>query len=311
VPTAMTHGTFVGNEVEGTDAHGSGIRAGSSLELVMSNLVDNRGGSPGAGPVAVSKDDTLLVSYTNIHGNSGGDDPVASRTGKGNLSVDPGFVDAGHGDFRLRWNSPLQDRGPGNLEFDLTLPDIGWKPAVSTYRISGNVSTDLSAHNYEITDDCTITGSIPAGATLRVDSARNLVIQMAGSGSRHVIGDADGPRTAIVGRPTENARSASSIGFVPGAQPDRELRLEGVMFNYPAIPGTGNGELGFGSSMASGPLSVDLDGDLLQFRHYSNVSQGSSVHDASLTFRNCTGHLSPTWISASRGAWTRHACRSA
>jgi hypothetical protein len=292
VPAAVTHGSFVGNAVAGEDADGSAILAGSSLNLQMCNLVDNHGGQHGTGAVAISKEDTLLVSHANLYGISGDDKSVelfASRTGQGNQSVDPGFVDAELGDFRLRWNSPLLDAGTGPLEFDLTLPDIGWKPAVPTHQISGTYSQDLLPENYEIIDNCTITGSIPAGANLKVATGKSLVIKVAGSGSQYTIGDAEGPRTAIVGRPSSGASSASSISFMPGTSPSRMLKLEGVLFNYPAISGTSNGELRFNSSMASASLSVNLDGDLLRFMNYSNVTQGSDQLDTYLSFWKCKG----------------------
>jgi hypothetical protein len=291
----LTRCTFHGNESTGISGTGGAISSSGVLELEGCNFTENTNGAGYA--VVGSGAGDLAMSHCNAFGNTAGDwmgdmlefapDQVGS-----NRSLDPSYVDAAGSDYRLRWNSPLLDAGTGPLEFDLTLPDIGWKPAVPTHQISGTYSQDLLPENYEIIDNCTITGSIPAGASLRVATGKSLVIKVAGSGSQYTIGDAEGPRTAIVGRPSSGASSASSISFMPGTSPSRMLKLEGVLFNYPAISGTSNGELRFNSSMASASLSVNLDGDLLQFMHYSNLDQDNILRDTYLSFWKCKGTVS-------------------
>ncbi|MCB9472978.1 MAG: T9SS type A sorting domain-containing protein [Candidatus Delongbacteria bacterium] len=292
----MNHGTITDNEV--TEYMGAHLILEHTLELSACNLSDNRGASS-AGPLQMPDRDSLRVSYTNIHGHEGGDwvgvlEPLASRPG--NLSCVPVFVNPVARDFRLRWDSPLLDMGDtaAPLDFDLTRSDIGWSPVVPVQTLAGTISDPLEAINYEITANCTINAAIPPGATLRAASGVQLSIAVVGSGV-YTLGSAQGPRTAVVGRPGRDLLSAASILFKPGTASGTELHVEGVLFNYPAIDyANATSALSFNGQFASMLLPVVLDGNLNQFQNYMNltVPNGSTPIHCDLLFWNCEGQVS-------------------
>lgn len=111
--------TFSGNTAD----DGSGFCLSDAGPVDLVNIVIAFGG-PDA---AVSGSGDVDISYCNVFGNAGGDwaGPIAGLSGiKGNISVDPLFVDAEAGDLHLRYGSPCRESGDGSTP---GLPGKDWE----------------------------------------------------------------------------------------------------------------------------------------------------------------------------------------
>ena len=96
-------------------------------------------------------DNTYLIAYNDIWGNSAGDyihfwapwhDNIYIVGQYGNISADPCFVDPNNGDYRLRPDSPCIDAGDPNYVAEPNETDLDGKPRVIDCRI------DMGAYEY-------------------------------------------------------------------------------------------------------------------------------------------------------------------
>ncbi|MDP2361721.1 MAG: T9SS type A sorting domain-containing protein [bacterium] len=208
------------------------------------------------------------------------------------------LVDPRRGDFRQRWDSPALDAGDPQApqDFDLTNGDIGWTHKLPVTEISGTISTVLPVGHYLVTDDAEIVTPLEHGTVLKVASGKVLVL-LPGPDPVLSLGDAEGTRTAIVGRPERLAPSCATIKLSANGHPDCLLRAEGVLFNYPASNG------GFHGMAMNGFQSPDFDlsGKLISFQNYVNVPSGSQQnpnYDGRLVLEACTGQVSDLHVGS-------------
>lgn len=201
------------------------------------------------------------------------------------------YVDPAAGDFRLRWDSQLLDKGDPDLkDFDLTVSDIGWQPRypITSLR-TGVLTEDLPVGNYQVAGPTLLRGAIVPGSTIRVKRG-TLSIRAAATGPfERRIGDLTQPRTSIVGRETPTSTASTFVRFentTPYYDDLATLRFEGVLFNYPPYS---NPALPFIDWDASDG-GVVLDGESVQFQNWANVSgAGGGVVDGGILFDGCTG----------------------
>lgn len=116
----------------------------NSIITGLRTAVSRRGNT--TDPAAKGAD--LHVGYSNY-------DPAATvDTGPGTLTtdhngnVDPRFVDAATGDFRLRFNSPLIDKA-GPRPFDAGAFDVDGRPRTVDGNRTGSAVTDIGASEYQ------------------------------------------------------------------------------------------------------------------------------------------------------------------
>lgn len=240
VPLRAINGTFADNRVTGPGAAGAAIAAGDSLVLDLCNLTGNRGGPAGESPVALVSAPEPDVRYTNLFRNGSGDwvGPLAEFEAKrGNRIRDPRFVDASRGDYRLHWQSPLQDvagtRAP--LDFDQTPGDLGWRPVYTSVELR-ELPADgiLPRGHYTVTKDLILAADslrIEDGAVIRVEGRHALSLLPANGPLR--IGHLQGARTALVS-PVEDRARWIRLGPLAGTS---RARIEGVLFNNAPLEG--------------------------------------------------------------------------
>jgi hypothetical protein len=118
----------------------------------------------------------------------------------------PDFADL---DYRLRWNSSLQDVGRMSPfaqdyeRFDRTKPDIGWTPPYEEVSLSGSAPVLVAGH-YLVEGDLLLSGpriEIPDGVVLKLAGSASLILRNTGpdpSAYEIQVGDLAGARTAIV-----------------------------------------------------------------------------------------------------------------
>ena len=140
----VTNNTIVGNSAN----HGGGISCnwGSSVSVVNTILHSNNCALTGKEVYIGAKfnSSSCAVEYSNISGGQASvfiDQGSSLIWGKGNLDVDPMFIDKALYDFHIYYNSPCKDSGT-NLA--LNLPSVDFEGDV---RISGN-SVDIGADEY-------------------------------------------------------------------------------------------------------------------------------------------------------------------
>ncbi|MFA7332091.1 MAG: T9SS type A sorting domain-containing protein [Candidatus Delongbacteria bacterium] len=206
------------------------------------------------------------------------------------------LVDPALGDLRPRWDSPCLDSGaPGApLDFDLTRADVGWHPELPEATLSGIVQ-NLPAGHYDITDDTEIRTAIPAGTVLRVATGKSLTIVPDEAGTI-TIGDADGARTALVGRPARGLDPSSSIEIHAQGPPECTMNLQGVLFNYPPQNVLDPSFNGVTINLDDVSVSQDIDGRLVRFQNWIGIDQdmddpSSPLVDGRLTFVYAQGRV--------------------
>jgi hypothetical protein len=205
------------------------------------------------------------------------------------------YVDSAAGDFRLRWDSELLDKGdpdPALNDFDLTRSDIGWTPRYAVTNLGpGAYTDDLLVGHYQISGNTLLRGAIAPGSTIRVKHGV-LSIRADASAFERRIGDLTQPRTAIVGRETPGSDHNTSIKFEntsPYYEELAHLRFEGVLFSI--APRSATPLLIFTDwDIPMG--GVILDGGSVQFRNWSSVSGLGGVVDGGIQFDGCTGVVS-------------------
>lgn len=220
-----------------------------------------------------------------------------------NHNFTPGIVNPIEQDYRLAWDSVCMDQGSSAvpLDFDLTPADIGWSPAYSVTELSGTVSDPLPVGHYLVTDHAQVPTPLAPGTVVKVATGKGLVLL---PGPDHVLrlGDAEGARTAIVGRPTTEAESASYIQIQADGHPDSRLEAEGVLFNYLASNGSFHG-IQF-NDLFHQALNMDLSRDFVEFRNYVNVPVGGSSQariDGRLLLENCRGRVAGFDVGSGEG----------
>jgi hypothetical protein len=205
------------------------------------------------------------------------------------------FVDAENFDLRLRHDSQCLDIGDPNsdfLDFDLTQSDIGWAPSYGPMLL-GQAVTELEPGWYDLEgSSCAIHCEVPAGTTIRVGGGKQLLLW----GNPIVVGSADGPRTALVGKgDPDDELHAGQIKF--GHSAERPIQLEGLLLNYPAYF-EADDEFRLDFYMLSG---LNLNAEQVSFQNYG---------DAELVFSHCSGtvegldvHLQLTSLSDEYEDW--------
>lgn len=228
------------------------------------------------------------------------------------------YADISHGNLEPSFASVCIDAGTTTLtqasfpllvrDFDLTQMDIGWKPVLPIRKISGSQTNELSRASYFIFDHAVIGASIEPGSVFKVASGKQLLFRgTPDQNFSRCIGDIDGPRTAIVGRPEHNADPAAVIAIQNWAHDDlAQLHLEGVLFNY--APKSGDATdlwfVGWQPGWCEGPR---IDGEKVQFMHYVDVPLPSGgSYDGGLLLNECTGSIQNHTFGQEHGpAWLK------
>ena len=161
----IVNSTIVGNSTTG---NGGGVLCYSSdVEITNSIVWDNRArnGSElaiGSGSGGWWPDDdyssVLTVSYSDVRGgedavyanlgdpNPSGPGPGTLEWGEGNIDIDPLFVDAGDGDYHLRFGSACVDAGTNSPEGGLGMVDLDGKPRVLDGDSDGAAVVDMGVY---------------------------------------------------------------------------------------------------------------------------------------------------------------------
>ena len=100
--TAVITNVTIANNAPGTDRPGINFNPQTGLDLYVTNsiLFGNAGGS-----IHIPDANDAHISYSAVEG---------GWPGTGNISDNPQFVDAAHGDYRLQFGSPAIDTGANN-----------------------------------------------------------------------------------------------------------------------------------------------------------------------------------------------------
>jgi hypothetical protein len=209
-------------------------------------------------------------------------------------------------DLRLRHDSQCLDIGdpsPDRRDFDLTRSDIGWMPKYVVQTLSSNVHSTPPAGFYDVAGDLTTDCDIEAGTVLRVSSGISLTLNCDLEDLILTIGDASGPRTAIVGRPdvVPHQAPASSVIIDSNDSGIGLLVLEGVLFNYPPKNGD-DSELKI-EDWHQNDAGLALDGNLVQFKNYINPPHpsGTPSYDGGLRLKKCNGWVSGLDVGSDSG----------
>jgi uncharacterized lipoprotein YddW (UPF0748 family) len=195
IENSLLHGN------QGSPAGGVAWTAGAAGSLVNATVVANESGV-GVGGVFIESNAAVAVNNTiialnssgieassgtstfrnnDVHGNPGGNwlgvpDPTGSG---GNISADPGFVDATGGDFRLTPGSPCHDAGDtalapaGSLDLAGAPRRQGWSVDIGAYESAG-------ARPYTL-DDVLSALALAAGLSA-ADASRLTVLDVVGDG---------------------------------------------------------------------------------------------------------------------------------
>jgi len=192
---------------------------------------------------------TISVHHCDFFGNQydwGGN--IAGFEGiLGNITSDPQFIQrftpTGVFDYNVMWNSPCLDAGDVslNLEYDLTICDIGWKTKYSEVKLDQPQYSSLDVGWYYIDEGSVLLAAnelvIPEGTIIKVAEGAKLELYAAGGAQPPsiTVGSLDGRRTAIVGKLNEEDPGTANMIFFDGTisgQSTPSVTLAGVLFNY-------------------------------------------------------------------------------
>lgn len=203
------------------------------------------------------------------------------------------YVNAESGDFRLKGDSQLLDKGdPEKKDFDLTESDIGWAPQYRVVVLSEPIDDDLPVGYYRVTGSMSINGSIEPGSVIRVDSGSLTISEGQSAPYSRMIGDTTQPRTTIVGRSSPESEVGTSIRFRNvGNHDTATLRFSNVLFNYPTV--SSYPKISFSNWDNSSQDGVLLDGEAVEFRYWSDVTGSipGNRYDGLLSFVNCSARI--------------------
>jgi hypothetical protein len=212
-----------------------------------------------------------------------------------------------------KWDSPCLDLLDDELEFDLTVGDLGAKAYRVVRNITTSVSDTLPLGDYTIAGNQNafyIRGHITPGSIIKVGSGKTLYFWPQTNNLTTQIGDLNGPRTTIVGRPDRGAAPAKIIGFDNRFSDDlAQLKLEGVLFNYSpryiddhGMECANLGFKGWNPTWCGGP---QIDGATVKFKYYTNAPLSeNSFYDGGLVFDHCSGVIKNFDFGQSNGpAW--------
>lgn len=161
---------------------------------------------------------------------------VSSINGSGNVNLlteDIKFVD--NGNRELRWDSPCLDAAIGEVEFDDSSPDMGWKPKYMPIELSDVASTELLSRGYYNVSQTQVFSredlNVPAGTVFKIADGKSLTLTSS-SGTNFTIGSQDGPRTSIVSGYHDGER-ASRVTFSGGlSSSPKNSSIKGTLFKY-------------------------------------------------------------------------------
>ena len=142
---------------------GGGVDCGEGCDAVITNnIICNS--VFGSGIYALYCDP--IISYNNVWGNADGDYGGWAWPGIGNISVDPCFIDPGHGDYHLHYDSLCINAGDPNYIADPCDVDIDGDPRIRLGRVdigadeTGSNPADFDENGFvDVVDYSTLTAA--------------------------------------------------------------------------------------------------------------------------------------------------------